>query len=242
MATSRIISADSHVSVQHDDVKAHLAAAAARRVRRRADAGVPRDARWQRGQGQPGWQRDPSRVVEPAWLRRAARAAPRHGHRRRRHRGPLLRGRARTATSTCSRPARPRRRARSTTRCTTSRRRTRRGSIVTYQVPIHDIDLAVARDRTRRGDGRQVAAAAGVPRRAGPARLLPRALRPDVGGDLEQRAPGVLPHRARTPRSTSSPTATRPRASRGRCRACRCRRAKRSACGCSPASSPAIPS
>ena len=67
-------------------------------------------------------------------------------------------------------------------------------------------------DRAGRVDGRQVAAAPGVPRRARPARLLPRALRPHVGGDLGERAAGVLPHRpqhraqpARRPRPDAAP-------------------------------------
>ena len=167
-----------------------------RRVRRRAGAGVPGDAGRQRGEGQRRRHRDQARVVGPARLLRPARAAARHGHRRRRRRGPLLRGERVPLPLPARRPARPRRPARSTTRCTTSRRPIRAGSIVTYQVPIHDIDLAVGGDRARRGDGWEVAAAPGVPRRARPARLLPRALRPHVGGDLRPRAAGVLPHRA----------------------------------------------
>ena len=53
--------------------------------------------------------------------------------------------------------------------------------VVTYQVPIHDIDARGRRDRACRRDGRQVAAAPRVPRRARSTRLLPRALRPHVG-------------------------------------------------------------
>ena len=128
MTTERVISSDSHVNVRHDQVKEHLATkfhddydAALHGVR-------PRRLRRQRGQGEPGRRRDPARLVGPA-----------------------------RATSTRTRgcvdmdtdgvdievlycevqrvplplPAEERRagerRARSTTRCTTSRRPTRAG-------------------------------------------------------------------------------------------------------------------
>ena len=53
--------------------------------------------------------------------------------------------------------------------------------VVSYQIPIQDIDGAIAEVERRRCTRREVVPTPRVPARARAARLLPRALRPVVG-------------------------------------------------------------
>ena len=239
MTTRRIISSDSHVSVQHDDVKAHLAsrfhddydAALAQAFREmlggnaaKANAGGTeiRHASW----GRPGYCDPHERLrdmdtdgvdIEVLYCEVSAYRYLYLLQQRRDRGHPRVQRHA----------------------CTTSRRPTRAGSSSPTRCRSTTSTSRSAEIERVASLRRQVAAAPGVPRRARPARLLPRALRPHVGGDPGERAADLLPHRpqhrARQPRRPRPDPA--PRA--GRSRACRRRRAKRSACGCSPASSPA---
>ena len=106
---------------------------------------------------------------------------------------------------------------RSTTRCVRVRvgRPEATGRLVPDPDPRH-------RRRGRRGavggvGGMQVVAAAGVPRRARPARLLGAAVRPAVGGDPGDRAADLLPHRHEHP--TRRPRPARPHTAEGDLRA-----------------------
>ena len=90
--------------------------------------------------------------------------------------------------------------------------------VVSYQIPIQDIDGAMAEVR-RVADARcEVAPAAGVPAGARAARLLPRALRPAARVDPGDRTADLLPHRAQHRRSTTSCSATPRRAAPSWCR------------------------
>ena len=128
MTTRRIISSDSHVSVQHDDVKAHLAT----RFHDEYDAALAQAYREMLGGNAAKANAGGTEIKHASW----GRPGYSDGHERLRdmdtdgvdievlycevERVPLpLHAR---------RPARPRRRGRSTTRCTTSRQPTRTGS------------------------------------------------------------------------------------------------------------------
>ena len=238
MTTRRIISSDSHVSVQHDDVKAHLAS----RFHDDYDAALaqalPRDAGRQRGEGQRRRYRDPARLVGPARVQRPARAAARHGHRRRRHRGPLLRG----ERVPLPLPA-PQRRGRSHPRVQRHLARLRVGRPEPARSSPTRCRSTTSTSRWPRSSGSRRSAASRCSSRCSPpssASSTTSTSATTACGRRSRRAGcRSAATSASTPRSTTSPTATRPLASRGRSRACRRRRAKRSACGCSPGSSPA---
>ena len=114
--------------------------------------------------------------------------------------------------------------------------------IVTYQVPIHDIDLAV-------GEIERVASMGGkslqlpvFPAELGQPDYFDERYDRMWSRDLETRPARCAATSVSTPRSTSSPIAIPRRGSRGPCRARHPPRARRSACGCSPASSSGSPS
>ena len=148
MSDERLISADSHVAITQAQVKRHLDAEVPRRVRgggrrvraarcrsrlRADERGRARSCAPHPSAGRPGYARP-------------ARAPARHGRRRRRGRGALLRGRARSATSTsCKDGWREATRAFNDAHARLRRRSTPSASIVSYQIPIHDIDAAVRR-------------------------------------------------------------------------------------------------
>ena len=188
-----------------------------------------------------GGQRDPARVVGPSRLLRAARAAERHGHRRRRHRGPLLRGqRVPLPLPDEGRHGR-RRRARSTTRCIdfASADPKRLVVIVPGADPRHRLRGRARCERVADAGGKSLQLPV-FPAELGLPDYFDERYDP-LWDAIPETACRSAATSASTPRSTSSPTATPRRASRGRCRACRCRRARRSACGCSAACSSASP-
>ena len=81
--------------------------------------------------------------------------------------------------------------------------------VVSYQIPIHDIDAAVAEVQRVAEPGRQVAPAAGLPERARSAGLLRRALRPAVVHDPGRSTCRSAATSASTPASTTWPGGTR---------------------------------
>ena len=212
---NRIISADSHVSVQHDDVKAHLAS----RLHDEYDAALMQAYREMLGGNAAKANQGGNEIKHASWNRpgysdpherlrdmdvdgvdvevlycevSAYRYLYLLHDRRGRGDARVQRHAARLRVGGPDTPRRHRTRCRSTTS-------TSRSSEV----------------EARRRDRRQVAAAAGVPGRARPARLLRRALRPAVGRDPGVRPPGLLPHRAQHRARRASPIATPHRASRG---------------------------
>ena len=204
-ATDLLISSDSHVQVEPRRDQGTSSVEVPRRVRPCCRGLRAAHDGW-RCRREPGLGNEASEEgrakSEAVQEQRAARisrrcgSAGRHGPRRRAGRGDLQRGRASSATGADLKESQH-----DTTVAFNEVLRDFAAAdptrlVVSYQIPIHDIDGAIAEVQRVAGARREVVAAAGVPARARAARLLRRALRPAVRGDPGDRPADLLPHRA----------------------------------------------
>ena len=247
-AGTRLISADDHVDVTQEQVKAFLHPKhhdALRRGRREGRGGV---AATLEHRDEPGV----ARAAEPPAARRSRASAAttvtrrvgrpghhdpvarlrRHGHRRgRRVRRAIARS-ARSATSTSSRTARRRRPARSTPRSAEFASADPKRLVVAYQIPIHDVDMADRRGAVGGRQRVQVAAASrsSRPSSASPTTGTPATTRSGPRSRMPTCRCACTSASSSGSRTSSSATPRRNAASSSRWSSSR--RPRRSGCGC----------
>ena len=228
----RLISADDHVDVSHDVVKVAPGHEVPRRLRRRpaalplvdgehrvggreravACAAGPR-ARSERGHGQ-----EPASRGQRASRSFRGRGAPRrHGRRRRRGVGELLRGQLVPVPLPHRATGGGRRRVRSTTTLGDFAAADPKRLIVSYQIPIHDIEAAVAEVQWAASVGCKSLQLPVYPAELGVPDYWDERYDPLFGRHPGDRPPDLLPHRHE--HTARRPRASRPHAAEGHLRA-----------------------